>query len=139
LRVPTAELNRVIREALQAHQPTSHSGRLLKLRYVTQVAVDPPSFVFFVNDPEIVHFSYRRFLENQLREQFKLTGTALRLHFRSSREAPPDVAGKPRAEGLRSTGSQVPAQPGGKVRRDRGQPVTRPRAARRVTRSSSDN
>ena len=138
LRVPTAELNRVIREALQAHQPTSHSGRLLKLRYVTQVAVDPPSFVFFVNDPEIVHFSYRRFLENQLREQFKLTGTALRLFFRSSREAPPDTAGKPRAESLRTTRSKAPAQPGGKVSRDRGQPVARPRATRRVTRSSSD-
>lgn len=87
-RVPTGELNHTIQEALQKHQPVSHSGKLLKLRYVTQVAVDPPTFVFFVNDPEIVHFSYRRFLENQLREQFGFTGSAVRLIFRSSREAP---------------------------------------------------
>jgi GTP-binding protein len=87
-RVPTGQLNHTIQEALQKHQPMSSSGKLLKVRYVTQVAVAPPTFVFFVNEPELVHFSYRRFLENQLREQFGFGGTALRLHFRSSREAP---------------------------------------------------
>jgi GTP-binding protein len=87
-RISTGELNKVIQDALKKHQPVSHSGKMLKLRYVTQVGISPPTFVFFVNDPEIVHFSYRRFLENQLREQFKFTGTALRLIFRSSREAP---------------------------------------------------
>ncbi|MDB5059877.1 MAG: ribosome-associated GTPase EngA [Chloroflexi bacterium] len=96
-RVPTGELNHVIQDALRKHQPMSHSGRMLKLRYVTQVAIDPPTFVFFVNDPALVHFSYRRFLENQLREQFGFSGTALRLIFRSSREAPETAApsGKP--------------------------------------------
>jgi len=87
-RVPTGELNQAIHDALQKHQPASHSGKMLKLRYVTQVAVDPPTFVFFVNDPELVHFSYRRFLENQLREQFGFTGSAIKLSFRSSRETP---------------------------------------------------
>jgi GTP-binding protein len=87
-RIATGSLNNVIQGALQRHQPMSHSGKMLKLRYVTQVKTDPPTFVFFVNDPELVHFSYRRFLENQLRENFGFAGTALRLIFRSSREAP---------------------------------------------------
>jgi GTP-binding protein len=87
-RIATGSLNNVIQSALQRHQPMSHSGKILKLRYVTQVKTDPPTFVFFVNDPELVHFSYRRFLENQLRENFGFAGTALRLIFRSSREAP---------------------------------------------------
>jgi GTP-binding protein len=87
-RVPTGQLNHTIQEALNRHQQMSTSGKLLKVRYVTQVAVAPPTFVFFVNEPELVHFSYRRFLENQLREQFGFAGIALRLHFRSSREAP---------------------------------------------------
>ena len=93
-RVPTGQLNHTIEAALQKHQPPSHSGKLLKLRYVTQVAIDPPTFVFFINDPELVHFSYRRFLENQLRAQFGFHGTAIKLIFRSSREAPDDVEGR---------------------------------------------
>jgi GTP-binding protein len=91
-RVPTGELNNIIQDALRKHQPMSHSGRMLKLRYVTQVAIDPPTFVFFVNDPTLLHFSYRRFLENQLREQFGFSGTAIRLIFRSSRDAPETAA-----------------------------------------------
>lgn len=87
-RVPTGQLNHIIQEALKRHQPMSSSGKLLKVRYVTQVAAAPPTFVFFVNEPELVHFSYRRFLENQLREQFSFAGTAMRLHFRSSKDAP---------------------------------------------------
>jgi GTP-binding protein len=87
-RVPTGQLNATIQEALRRHQPASHGGKLLKLRYVTQTQVDPPTFVFFVNDPKLVHFSYRRFLENQLRQQCGFTGTAIRMYFRSSREAP---------------------------------------------------
>jgi GTP-binding protein len=99
-RVPTGQLNHTIQEALHRHQPMSTSGKLLKVRYVTQVAVAPPTFVFFVNEPELVHFSYRRFLENQLREQFGFAGSALRLHFRSSKEAP-ELGGVP-APGSRS-------------------------------------
>jgi len=94
-RVPTGQLNSIIQDALRRHQPMSSSGSLLKLRYVTQAEVDPPTFVFFVNDPALLHFSYRRFLENQLREQFGFVGTAIRLNFRSSREAA-DQEGVPR-------------------------------------------
>ena len=79
-RVPTAQLNTVVGDALKRHQPVSHNGKLLKLRYVTQAQADPPTFIFFVNDPLLVHFSYRRFLENQLREHFGFTGTAIRMN-----------------------------------------------------------
>ena len=92
-RVTTGQLNARSREALRRHQPASRSGKLLKLRYVTQIQADPPTFVFFVNDPTLVHFSYRRFLENQLREHFGFTGTAIRMFFRSSREASPLKSG----------------------------------------------
>jgi GTP-binding protein len=91
-RVSTGRLNATIQDALRQHQPASYGGKLLKVRYVTQTQIDPPTFVFFVNDPTLVHFSYRRFLENQLREQFGFTGTAIRMFFRSSREAPVDEA-----------------------------------------------
>lgn len=84
IRVPTARLNAVIHAALHRHQPASKAGRRLKLRYCTQVKIDPPTFVVFVNDPELVHFSYRRFLENQLRAEFGFEGTAIRLFFRDS-------------------------------------------------------
>ena len=94
-RVPTAQLNTVVGDALKRHQPVSHNGKLLKLRYVTQAQADPPTFIFFVNDPLLVHFSYRRFLENQLREHFGFTGTAIRMIFRSSREAPVEAGERP--------------------------------------------
>jgi GTP-binding protein len=139
-RIPTPELNQVIQDAVRKHQPSSHSGKLLKLRYVTQVAIDPPTFVIFVNDPVLVHFSYRRFLENQLREQFGFSGTALRLIFRSSREAPvTDTRGKSDRGGARTpTASRGPAaktgakSPGGKKRENGGVP-----AARKVRRTVS--
>ena len=54
----------------------------LKVMYVTQAEISPPTFIFFVNDPDLVHFSYKRFLENQIRENFDYTGTAIRLIFR---------------------------------------------------------
>jgi len=82
--VPTAQLNEAVQEALRAHPPLSSKGKLLKIKYVTQAATDPPTFVFFVNDADLVHFTYRRFLENQLREKFGFEGTTLNLVFRSS-------------------------------------------------------
>jgi GTPase len=81
-RVSTGELNRVVREALAAHAPPSRRGRALRIFYVTQAEVEPPTFVFFVNDPELVHLTYERFLENQLRLAFGFEGTPIRLHFR---------------------------------------------------------
>lgn len=85
-RVPTPAVNQCIRQALQSHQPASVHGRQLKVFYVTQPEVSPPTFVFFVNDPALLHFSYQRYLENRLREAFGFEGAALRLIFKS-REA----------------------------------------------------
>jgi GTP-binding protein len=85
-RVPTAELNAAMRRALATHGPPSVGGRRLKLLYVTQAAVQPPTFVFFVNDAALLHFSYRRYLENSIRRTFGFEGTALRLIFRGRGE-----------------------------------------------------
>lgn len=81
-RIPTGVLNQVVRRALAEHQVPSSRGRMLKILYITQVGVDPPTFVVKVNDPELVHFSFQRFLENRLREQFGFFGTPIRLLFR---------------------------------------------------------
>jgi GTP-binding protein len=121
-RVPTGQLNHIIQEALHKHQPMSTSGKLLKVRYVTQVAVAPPTFVFFVNEPELVHFSYRRFLENQLREQFGFGGTALRLHFRSSKEVP-ETGRAPVVGGRSAGGSQATRKSKPEHRKSAGGPV----------------
>jgi GTP-binding protein len=83
LRVPTGEVNRVLQAAQAAHQPPMHKGRRTKLLYGAQVRVAPPTFVFAANDPEGVHFSYRRYLVNRLRETFGFGGAPLRLLFRA--------------------------------------------------------
>ncbi len=85
-RVQTGELNRVIHRAMAEHGPPTIRHKKLKVMYVTQAAVSPPTFVFFVNDPELVHFSYGRFLENQLRAKFDFTGTAIKLVYRRRSE-----------------------------------------------------
>ena len=85
IRIPTGELNRIVQEAVVKHSPPSKSGRRLKFLYATQSAVDPPMFIFFVNDTRLVHFGYKRYLENQVREHFEFPGTPLRLVFRSRR------------------------------------------------------
>jgi GTP-binding protein len=82
VRIPTGELNRILRDAEEKHAPPSRGGRKLKLYYGTQVRTDPPTFLIHVNDPALVHFSYRRFLENQIREQYGFIGTPLILSFR---------------------------------------------------------
>jgi GTP-binding protein len=81
-RIATSDLNRVIRNALAAHAPPSKAGKRLKIYYGSQVRTDPPTFLFHVNDTRIVHFSYIRFLENQIRNRFGFLGTPLRLSFR---------------------------------------------------------
>ena len=83
LRVSTSKLNEVVREAVNRHNPTSFKGKMLKIYYATQTSVNPPTFVFFVNDTEAVHFAYERYLENRLREAFGFKGTAIRLQFRA--------------------------------------------------------
>ncbi|MBK7779988.1 MAG: ribosome biogenesis GTPase Der [Ardenticatenia bacterium] len=83
VRVPTGELNRFLLE-LQAGHSFSRRGRELKFRYVTQVDIEPPTFIFFVNEPELVHFATERMLINRLRERYGFVGTPLKLVFRSS-------------------------------------------------------
>jgi len=85
-RVPTASLNKMLKDAVANHPPPSRPGKWLKFFYVTQADVSPPTFIFFVNDPKQVHFSYRRYLENILREQFGFAGTPIRLSFRGRDE-----------------------------------------------------
>ena len=84
-RVSTSELNKAVLDAVAAHSPPSKRGMRLKIYYATQTGVAPPSFLFFVNEPELMHFSYRRFLENRLREAFGYEGTPLRMSFRKRR------------------------------------------------------
>lgn len=79
LRISTGLLNDVIIEATAMNQPPSDKGKQLKIYYVTQVSVKPPTFIIFVNDKQLMHFSYQRYLENQLREAFGFKGTPL--HF----------------------------------------------------------
>lgn len=81
-RIPTNVLNDVIMDALAMNPTPTLKGRRLKVLYATQVAVKPPSFVIFVNDPELMHFSYERFLENKIREAFGFTGTPIKLFAR---------------------------------------------------------
>ncbi len=81
-RVPTAELNRMLKDAVARHAPPSKPGKWLKFYYVTQADIAPPTFVFFCNNPENVHFSYRRYLENRIREEFGFTGTPIVMRFR---------------------------------------------------------
>ncbi|MCI8854528.1 MAG: ribosome biogenesis GTPase Der, partial [Lachnospiraceae bacterium] len=82
LRIATGVLNEIMTEAVALQQPPSDKGKRLKLFYMTQVAVKPPTFVIFVNDKELMHFSYTRYLENKIRESFGFRGTALRFLIR---------------------------------------------------------
>ncbi len=84
-RVSTGELNRIVRDAVARHQPPGKASKL-KFFYVTQVGVAPPTFVFFVNNPELVHFTYQRYLENQIRQFFPFMGTQIKLIFRARGE-----------------------------------------------------
>ncbi|ACZ42664.1 small GTP-binding protein [Thermobaculum terrenum ATCC BAA-798] len=85
-RITTAALNRLLRDAVAAHQPPSKPGKWLKFYYVTQADVKPPTFVFFVNDPKQVQFGYKRYLENRIREAYGFEGTPIRMYFRSRQE-----------------------------------------------------
>jgi len=86
-RVSTAALNKVLKDAVAKHQPPSRPGKWLKFFYATQADTSPPTFIFFCNDPKQIHFSYRRYIENELREAFGFNGTPLRISFRSRRES----------------------------------------------------
>jgi GTP-binding protein len=93
-RIPTGELNRLVRDAVERTPPAVVHGKRAKIRYVTQAGVAPPTFVFFATEPASIHFSYRRFLENRLREAYGFDGTPIRLVFREQvREARPKGRG----------------------------------------------
>lgn len=86
MRVATGVLNEIMMEAVAMQQPPSDKGKRLKLYYITQVAVKPPTFVIFVNDKELMHFSYTRYLENKIREAFGFKGTSLKFFIRERKE-----------------------------------------------------
>ena len=86
-RVSTAALNKMLKDAVSKHQPPSRPGKWLKFFYATQADVAPPTFIIFCNDPKQIHFSYRRYLENELRQTFGFEGTPLRISFRSRHES----------------------------------------------------
>ena len=86
MRVATGVLNEIVSEAVAMQQPPSDKGKRLKIYYVTQVAVKPPTFVVFVNDKELMHFSYTRYLENQIRNAFGCRGTSLKFLIRERKD-----------------------------------------------------
>ena len=86
LRVSTGVLNEIVTQAVAMQQPPSDKGKRLKIYYMTQVAVKPPTFVAFVNDKELFHFSYVRYLENQIRNAFGFKGTSLKFLIRERKE-----------------------------------------------------
>lgn len=85
MRVQTGVLNDILSQAVVMQQPPSDKGRVLRLYYMTQVAIKPPTFVVFVNDKELMHFSYTRYIENQIREAFGFKGTPIRIYARERR------------------------------------------------------
>ena len=86
MRVATGVLNEIVSEAVAMQQPPSDKGKRLKIYYVTQVAVRPPTFVVFVNDKELMHFSYTRYIENQIRNAFGFRGTSLKFIIRERKD-----------------------------------------------------
>ena len=86
MRVQPGVLNEIMAEAVAMQQPTSDKGKRLRLYYITQASVKPPTFVIFVNDKELMHFSYTRDIENQIRQTFGFRGTPLRFIIRERKD-----------------------------------------------------
>lgn len=86
LRIATGVLNEILTEAVAMQQPPSDKGKRLKIFYITQVAVKPPTFVIFVNDKQLMHFSYTRYIENRIREAFGFSGTSLKFIIRERKD-----------------------------------------------------
>lgn len=83
MRLPTGEINRIIQDAVESH-PLTQKGRQFKVYYTTMPAVKPPTVILFVNDPNLLHFSYQRYLENQIRKHYPYEGTPIRIHARKA-------------------------------------------------------
>ncbi len=112
-RVPTARLNRILSEAVSRHQPPPVKGRRPRFYYATQATIEPPTFVLFASDARSVHFSYRRFLENRIRDAFQFEGTPLRLVFRERSRVELEPRTKaPRASSRGRSGASVAAGKG---------------------------
>jgi GTP-binding protein len=113
-RIATGELNRVIRAAVERQTPPVVKGRRPKVFYGTQAAVAPPTFVFFANDAGLIHFSYRRYLENRLRDEFGFDGTPIKLVFRDreSVKLPRRRSNTGRSSGSKGPGAKRPASGG---------------------------
>lgn len=87
IHLPTSKLNEILQKAQEEHPAPSHAGRQLKIYYGTQVRNDPPTFLLYVNDPKLAHFSYLRFLENRIRQDYSYVGTPIRVVMRPRRKA----------------------------------------------------
>ena len=87
--IDTSELNQFLKRATTRLSPPVHSGRQAKIKYITQTGVRPPTFTLFVNDPKLLHFSYQRYLSNQMREEYGFEGVPIRLRFRKKAEDSP--------------------------------------------------
>jgi GTPase len=85
-RLTTSQVNQILQKAQDEHPAPSHAGRSLKMYYGTQVRSDPPTFMIYVNDPRLAHFSYRRFLENRIRDEYGFLGTPIRLVLKGRKE-----------------------------------------------------
>jgi GTP-binding protein len=81
-RIPTTELNEKMLAEIQRYPPSTKTGKDVKIKYITQVVANPPIFVFFANEPQLVSVTYKRFLENKLRSHFRFTGVPLTLQFK---------------------------------------------------------
>ncbi len=79
-------MNEILYDAMAMNQPPSDKGKRLKIYYMTQVSIKPPTFILFINDKELMHFSYTRYIENQIREAFGFKGTPIRLIARERKE-----------------------------------------------------
>ncbi len=84
-RLTTGQINRILQAAQDKHAAPSRSGRSLNIFYGTQVRTDPPTFLLFVNDPKLAHFTYQRYLENRIREEYPFSGTPIRLIMKARR------------------------------------------------------
>ena len=87
LRIQTGVLNEILMEATSLQQPPSDKGKRLKIFFMTQVAVGPPTFVLFVNSKELMHYSYQRYIENKIRDTFGFVGTSLKFIIREREDA----------------------------------------------------
>jgi GTP-binding protein len=117
MRISTSQLNDLVRDAVNRHHPTFIQGRQLRIYYATQADINPPTFVFFVNEPELAHFGYQRYLENRLRDVFGFPGTTIRMQFRPrSKDEDLDERRREQRQSAASGGRKKPARPPSKAR-----------------------